>query len=157
MMLDRVERDRGDSIPDEITFQKVLTHLSDWTLWAYALMFMCSTMPAYAIGFFITIILHSMGYSTAMALILTAFPFVFAAISCLLFASLGDKTRQRAVWLVVQACITIIGLLVTAYAKPNGARYFGLFLADAGASGCVPGVLAYVSPLPHTPSRAWRN
>lgn len=86
-----------------------------------------------------------MGYSTAMALILTAFPFVFAAISCFLFASLGDKTKQRALWPVVQACITTIGLLVTAYAKPNGVRYFGLFLANAGASGCIPGVLAYVS------------
>lgn len=35
LVLKRVEQDRGDSVPDEITFKKVLTHLSDWTLWAY--------------------------------------------------------------------------------------------------------------------------
>ncbi|KAF5354929.1 hypothetical protein D9756_005403 [Leucocoprinus leucothites] len=143
MILDRVERDRGDAVPDAITLQKILSHLSDWTLWAYALLFMCSTMPAYAIGFFITIILHAMGYSTTMALCLTAPPYVVAAISCYAFAYLGDKTRKRAIWLVIQSCITIVGLIITGYAKPNGARYLGLFLVNAGASGCVPGVLAY--------------
>lgn len=157
MILDRVERDRGDSTPDQITFKKILTHFSDWTLWAFALMFMCSTMPAYAVGFFITIILRSMGFSTMMSLILTAPPFVFAAISCFAFASLGDKTRKRAPWLVVQACITMVGLLVTAYAKLHGARYFGLFLVNAGASGCVPGVLAYVSPPGHRFSKSYVN
>jgi len=35
---------------------------------------MASTVPAYAIGFFITIILFSMGYTTTQALLLTAPP-----------------------------------------------------------------------------------
>jgi len=39
----------------------------------------------------------------------------------------------------------IVGLAVIGFAKGNGVRYFGIFLANAGASGCVPGVLAYVS------------
>jgi MFS family permease len=39
----RVEEDRGDSIPDEVTFKKILTHLSDLKLWAFALCFMSST------------------------------------------------------------------------------------------------------------------
>ncbi|KXN85335.1 Allantoate permease [Leucoagaricus sp. SymC.cos] len=85
-ILDRVERDRGDSAPDEITLQRIFFRLSGWALWAYALVFMCSTMSAYAIGFFITIILHAMGYSTTMALVLTAPPYVVAAISCYVFA-----------------------------------------------------------------------
>ena len=34
--------------------------------------------------------------------------------------------------------------MCTGYAKPPGVRYFGLFLTCMGASGCVPGVLAYV-------------
>lgn len=39
----RVEEDRGDSIPDEVTFKKILTHLADLKLWAFALCFMSST------------------------------------------------------------------------------------------------------------------
>ena len=68
LVLERVESDRGDSVPDSLTVQKVLRHLSDWTIWAYGkfllmpteglimtilrhigLMFLCVTMPAYAI------------------------------------------------------------------------------------------------------------
>jgi len=41
-------------------------------------MFMASTMPAYALGFFITIILNGMGFSEEMSLLLTAPPYVAA-------------------------------------------------------------------------------
>lgn len=35
LVLKRIEEDRGDSVPDGLTFQKVIGHLSDWTIWAY--------------------------------------------------------------------------------------------------------------------------
>lgn len=78
MILDRVEADRGDSVADELTRQKVFTHLKDPLIWAFGLMFLASTVPAYAIAFFITIILKAMGFSTANSLLLTAPPGVFA-------------------------------------------------------------------------------
>jgi hypothetical protein len=34
LVLKRIEDDRGDSIPDPITVQKVKQHLSDWTIWS---------------------------------------------------------------------------------------------------------------------------
>lgn len=63
VVLKRIEEDRGDSIPDPLTRQKVFTHLRDWTLWAsgtkhcmpvismltaavLGIMFMCASMPA---------------------------------------------------------------------------------------------------------------
>jgi len=143
LVLARVEADRGDSIPDTMSLSKVLQHLGDWTIWAYALMFMCSTMPAYAIGYFITIILFGMGWGLKDALLLSAPPYVFAAVSTFFFAWISDKMKKRAPFIAVQAVITLVGLLITGYAKQNGARYFGLFLADAGSAGCIPGVLAY--------------
>ncbi|CAA7267719.1 unnamed protein product [Cyclocybe aegerita] len=145
MVLDRVEADRGDSIPDEITRAKVFKHLTDPLVWAYAFMFLASTVPAYAIGFFITIILFSMGYTLTEALCLTAPPGIAAAVSVYIFAHISDKTKRRAIWLAMQNLMCITGLLITAYANANGVRYFGLFLVNAGASGCVPGVLAYSS------------
>ncbi|KDR75749.1 hypothetical protein GALMADRAFT_226395 [Galerina marginata CBS 339.88] len=145
MILDRVEADRGDSIPDKMTSAKLIHHLGDPIIWVMALMFLSSTMPAYAIGFFITIILKTMGYSTLMSLVLTCPPYIFAAMSTFVFAFISDKTRQRALWLAVQNVICIVGLFITGYASNHGARYFGLFLINAGASGCIPGVLAYSS------------
>jgi len=145
MILDRVEADRGDSIPDKITGAKILHHMSDPVIWLMALMFLSSAMPAYAIGFFITIILRTMGFSITMSLVLTAPPYIFAAISTFAFAYISDKTRKRAFWLAIQNLVCITGLFIVGYANTHGARYFGLFLVNAGASGCVPGILAYSS------------
>jgi hypothetical protein len=38
-VLKRIENDRGDSVPDKITLQKVLHHLMDWKLWVYGCAF----------------------------------------------------------------------------------------------------------------------
>jgi len=97
MILDRVEADRGDSIPDKMTWQKLWKHLADPVLWLFGLalllfvrtdtnwtwriiafMFLASTVPAYAMGFFITIILQGMGFSDSLSLILTAPPGILA-------------------------------------------------------------------------------
>ncbi|RXW19924.1 hypothetical protein EST38_g5926 [Candolleomyces aberdarensis] len=143
MILDRVEADRGDSVPDPISAKIVFTHLCDPMLWSFALMFMSAAMPAYAIGFFITILLRSMGFSIMEALLLTAPPYVAAAISGFFFAWISDKTGKRAIFIFAQTLITIVGLCVTGWGGSNGVRYFGLFLVNMGASGCVPAVLAY--------------
>ena len=35
LVLKRIDEDRGDAVPDELTAEKVRKHLLDWTLWAY--------------------------------------------------------------------------------------------------------------------------
>ncbi|KAF5335279.1 hypothetical protein D9611_011760 [Ephemerocybe angulata] len=143
LVLDRIEADRRDSLPDPITLRKVLKHLCDPFLWSCGLMFMSSTMPAYTIAFFTSILLSGMGFGTRDSLLLGAPPYVAAAISCYFFAWISDRTNQRAIWIFLQSLITITGLMVTGYGKLNGVRYFGLFLINMGASGCIPGILAY--------------
>ncbi|KAJ6631604.1 major facilitator superfamily domain-containing protein [Mycena sp. CBHHK59/15] len=143
LVLQRVEDDRGDSVPDQLTFKKVFKHLGDWTLWAYGLMFMCCTLPAYAIAYFISVILKGMGWSTTAALLLSAPPYAPAFFSAIFFAWLSDKKRHRAGFIVLQGLISIVGLCLTAFAPHNGARYLGIFLLNAGSSGCIPSILAY--------------
>ncbi|KAH8814780.1 hypothetical protein DL96DRAFT_1685011 [Flagelloscypha sp. PMI_526] len=143
IVLARVEKDRGDSMPDKLTTAVVLGHLKDWTIWAYALMFMCNTMPAYAIGFFITIILKSMGWNDVHAFVLSAPPYVAAAVACFCFAWIADRTMKRAIWIALQALITITGISLLGFHKNSGVRYFGIFLVNMGASSGVPAVLAY--------------
>ncbi|KIK67517.1 hypothetical protein GYMLUDRAFT_156068, partial [Collybiopsis luxurians FD-317 M1] len=144
-VLERIEEDRGDSLPDTITVWKVLHHLLDWKVWAYGIMFMCATIPAYAIGFFVTIILSGMGWDLAHALLLSAPPYIFAALSVFVFAWLSDHFRSRAPFLAVQTCLTLLGFIITGFVQHPGWRYFGLFLGNAGSAGCVPGILAYAS------------
>ncbi|KAF7362253.1 High-affinity nicotinic acid transporter [Mycena venus] len=161
-VLQRVEDDRGDSVPEQITLRKVLHHLGDWTLWAYGeesceipqntvtdraaitgLMFMCCTLPAYALAYFISIILKGMGWSTTDALLLSAPPYAPAFLSAVFFAWLSDKYRHRAGFIGIQGLISITGLCLTAFSTQNRVRYFGIFLLNAGSSGCIPSILAY--------------
>jgi len=144
-ILKRIEDDRGDSVPDALTWRKIFKHLSDWTMWAYALMFMCATMPAYVIAYFVTIILLGMGWDVPHALLLSAPPYLPAFVTAVAFAWMSDRLKQRAIFIAIQTLITIVGLFLVAYAKQGSVRYFGLFLVNAGALGCIPAILAYAA------------
>ena len=39
LVLQRVEHDRGDSIPDVLTQEKLLSHLLDWKVWTFGMTF----------------------------------------------------------------------------------------------------------------------
>ncbi|KAG6828257.1 hypothetical protein H0H92_008645 [Tricholoma furcatifolium] len=145
LVLRRIEEDRGDSIPDTITVSKVFKHLSDWKLWAFGIIFMCTTLPAYAQAYFLTIILRGLGWSTTAAMLLSAPPYFPSIATAFFFSWISDRTKHRGGFIVIQALMCLIGLCLTAFANNGHIRYFGVFLLNAGNTGTVPGVLAYAS------------
>ncbi|KAJ3857615.1 major facilitator superfamily domain-containing protein, partial [Lentinula lateritia] len=150
-ILQRIEEDRGDSLPDTVTLWKAFEYLSDWKIWIYGLMFLCATIPAYAIGFFITVILSGMGWDLEFALLLVQSSNPIAEFSMLTLLPecpplrLSDHFRSRAIFLAAQTILTLVGFTITGFVERPGWRYFGLFLGNAGSAGCVPGILAYSS------------
>ena len=42
LVLQRVEHDRGDSVPDVVTKEKLLSHLLDWKVWTFGMTLICS-------------------------------------------------------------------------------------------------------------------
>ncbi|KIY63981.1 MFS general substrate transporter [Cylindrobasidium torrendii FP15055 ss-10] len=144
IILRRVEDDRGDSVPDAITLKSSLHHLKDWVVWAHAIMYMAATMPSYAGSFFTPVILYGMGeWTQSEAILLSAPPLVACAISAFAIAWISDKTGHRAGFIVLQAVMTIIGVLITCYASQNGVRYAGIFIFSCGAAGNMSALLAY--------------
>lgn len=115
VVLDRVERDRGDAAPDKLTWQKFWTHVLNWQLWIYGLMFMTCSAPIYAFAYFIQTILGTMGYSTSMVFLLCAPPYLFSIFWTVFIAWAADRTRLRMPWMALNAAITLTGLLITAY------------------------------------------
>lgn len=133
-ILDRVERDRGDAEPDPLTRQKFLKLVVRWEFWVYGLMFLCCSAPIYAFAYFIQIILTTLGYGTAMVFLLCAPPYLFSMIWTLFVAYFADRTRMRMPWMVLNAAITLTGLLLTAYHKSNPVRYFGEYKSSHGTN-----------------------
>ncbi|PGH36883.1 hypothetical protein GX50_00341 [[Emmonsia] crescens] len=141
----RIEKDRSDAVSDPLTWARCGEHLKDLKLWAFALMFMSTTMPAYALAYFSPTIIQGLGYSGGIANLLSAPPVVFAVICAYSFALLGDKYRLRSPIIATQCIIGIVGLMITAYHPEPGVRYFGIFLGTAGCQGNIPAILAYQS------------
>jgi len=141
----RIENDRGDSVPDRLTWAVLGKHLLDLKLWAFATLFMSATMPAYAFAYFAPVIIAGMGYSAGAANALSAPPACAAVFTALAIAWIGDKYKVRAPLIAFQAIVCFIGLMIVAYVKNNGVRYFGIFLGVAGCQGNVPAILAYQS------------
>jgi len=102
-------------------------------------------MPAYAFAYFTPVIIRGMGYTASVANLLSAPPVVFAVIIAFIFAWIGDKYHLRAPCIAAQSTICLTGLMLTAYHKNNGVRYFGIFLGQAGCQGNIPAILTYQS------------
>ncbi|KXH60980.1 hypothetical protein CSAL01_10198 [Colletotrichum salicis] len=140
----RINQDRGDAEEDHINLAKILHHLKDWRLYFWAFNLMASTLPGYAYSYFLPIILRNgMGFSSTQAQLLSAPPYVLAAIMAYISGYLGDKYKIRGPIIAVHQALTAVGMLITVYGKANGARYFGAFLGIGFLQFCVPGVLIF--------------
>ncbi|ETN39115.1 uncharacterized protein HMPREF1541_05337 [Cyphellophora europaea CBS 101466] len=143
-VIDRINNDRGDAVEDKITPAKILYHLKDWRLYFWGINLMACTLPGYAYSYFLPVILRAgMGYSTTQSQLLSAPPYVLAAVITYISGTLGDKYHIRGPIIAVHQLLTSIGMIITAYGGSNGFRYFGAFLGIGFLQYCVPGVLTY--------------
>lgn len=110
---------------------KILHHLRDFRLYLWAFNLMASTLPGYAYSYFLPIILQrGMGYSTTQSQLLSAPPYVFAAIMAFVSGWIGDRFKMRGPIIAVHQLLTAIGMLITVYGNSNAVRYFGTFLGE---------------------------
>ncbi|KAJ8454629.1 hypothetical protein ONZ45_g19230 [Pleurotus djamor] len=143
--LARIQADRADAEYDHWSKEKFIGYLIDPHLWSFALMFGAVCTTTYAFAYFLPIILvQGMGYTVLNAQLLTAPPYVFAAIFSFALAWLSDKLVLRGPFLVFQAIFAIIGLCLTAFHTNNAVRYVGVFFGIAGGSANVPAILGYL-------------
>ncbi|GJN92860.1 hypothetical protein Rhopal_005900-T1 [Rhodotorula paludigena] len=92
--VDRIQRERGDALPDQLTAAKIFKHMIDPKIWGFGICFGFSTMPTYAFGFFLPVILSGGGYDTKTSLLLSAPPYAAAGLYTAGIAYLSDKYRQ---------------------------------------------------------------
>ncbi|KAL2859833.1 major facilitator superfamily domain-containing protein [Aspergillus lucknowensis] len=143
-ILRRLDRDRADASPEPFSLKKFLSPALDLKIWGFALIFFCLTTVAYAIAYFLPIILNeNMHFSIAASQCLNAPPYAFAGILMVATSWAGDKYRIRAPILILDCIITLVGLSLMGFAASPGVRYFGIFLATAGANAGIPASMAY--------------
>ncbi|KAF2198050.1 MFS general substrate transporter [Delitschia confertaspora ATCC 74209] len=140
---DRLEADRGDSTYDHVTFTKILHTLAMWQIWIYALLFMAAGTGIYAFAYFTSVILRGMGYTTDKVFLLSAPPAIAAIPYSYIIAWTSDRCKMRSPFVILNAAVCLMGLMITAYHPSNNVRYGGLFLGLAGCNCSLPSVLAW--------------
>jgi len=78
------------------------------------------------------------------AQLLAAPPYFFSVWPALALAWVSDRYIIRAPIIMIQACLSIAGLSMTAYCHGSVPRYIGVFLGLAGANANVASVLGYM-------------
>ncbi|KAK4938331.1 hypothetical protein LTR10_021215 [Elasticomyces elasticus] len=126
VILDRIERDRGDALPERFSLKTVLSALKDWKLWDCFLLLLCN-----------------MEYSIEMTYVLIFPPYVLAAIWMFITAYIGDRYMTRGPIILFNAVMTIIGVSMMGYAKGVTTRYVGVYLGLATYNASIPAIFSY--------------
>ncbi|KAK0392009.1 hypothetical protein NLU13_1507 [Sarocladium strictum] len=143
-IVDRIARDRGDTVVPPFNLRKFLGGGADWKIWAYAMLFFNTTTLSYALAYTLPIILmQRMGFSVGEAQCLVAPPYAFAGIIMLVTGWAGDKWHVRGPIILFNQVLCLIGLPIMGWAEQPGVRYFGVFLVTAGANANIPAVMSF--------------
>lgn len=84
-----------------------------------------------------------MGFSVTISQVLSTPPYVLAMILMYIQGWLSDKHRVRAPVLIMNAILSITGLVLMKWAPVAGAQYLGSLLVTAGASANIASVMVY--------------
>ncbi|KAK6516709.1 hypothetical protein TWF506_006601 [Arthrobotrys conoides] len=142
----KVEADRGDTQLEPFTLGRFFQGGKDWKCYAFGMMICMCTIPAYALAFFLPLILNKgMGYSVAKAQLMTAPPYLIQAVYQFAFGYVSDNYRARGPFIIFNCVLEIIGLAVMGWAPSNGARYFGVIMTCCGMAANLPLVFTYQS------------
>jgi MFS family permease len=143
-VVDKIRRDRGDSETPPFNLGKFLRAGLDWKIWAYALIFLCSTTITYALAYTLPVLLViNMGFEVGPAQCLVAPPYAFAGIVMFCTAWVGDKYHLRGPIIIFNMMLCVIGLPILGWAESSAVRYFGVFLVTAGANSNIPAAMAF--------------
>jgi MFS family permease len=144
LVINKVNKDRGDAIPEPFSLSKYLQSGLDWTIWIYALMFFNTTTIAYALAYFLPEILRdSLHYTAKDSQIMGSPPYVFSGFIMYAAGYLGDKYRIRRPIIVFNMILILIGLPLLRWGGGPKLRYFSLFLIAAGCNTNIPTIMTY--------------
>lgn len=108
------------------------------------MMFLCTTTMAYAIAYFLPIILRErMGFNIAASQCLVAPPYAWGAILMYAESWFGDKKHCRGPQILTNCVLGIIGLALMGWTDTVGSQYFGVFVLTGAVQANIPQVMSY--------------
>lgn len=133
---DRLAADSDATHNEEFSWAGVAQALRDPSCWLYGLGFHTMSLPLYTLSLFLPTIIKDLGYTAAVAQLLTIPPYALAFATTLGVAVWSEKVNRRAPFIAAAASFAAIGYIILLAnreptAKP-GVSYLGTMFAAAG-------------------------
>ncbi|KAF8448652.1 major facilitator superfamily domain-containing protein [Boletus edulis BED1] len=129
---DAGEADQDSS--DATIFDGFKLAVRDVKVWIFMLMCCSQLLGLSFINFFPTLT-ATLGYDTTVTLLMSAPPWVFASICCVINAWHCDRTGERYFHISAWWWAIIVGYIIALSTMSTGGRYFSLFLMALGYCG----------------------
>ncbi|OAL25824.1 hypothetical protein AYO20_10379 [Fonsecaea nubica] len=113
--------------------------------WLTSVAYMMIIVPLYAYALFLPTIVHSLGYTSTIAQLLTAPPNVLGFFSVLLVTRLSDKAGMRAPFMVAGGILVATGYSMLLGSDLPGVKYGATFVIAIGLYPASPLCLAWLS------------
>ncbi|KAI0532267.1 major facilitator superfamily domain-containing protein [Xylaria digitata] len=132
----RLAADSDATHQEDFSWAAVREALSDPKCWLYGLGFHTMSLPLYTLSLFLPTIIKNLGYTAAIAQLLTVPPYAFAFGTTVGVAVLSERLGKRAVFIGGSAIFAAIGYSILLgntdpVARP-GASYVAVFFAAGG-------------------------
>ncbi|KIY00313.1 uncharacterized protein Z520_03998 [Fonsecaea multimorphosa CBS 102226] len=113
--------------------------------WLSSLGYLMIIVPLYSYALFLPTIVHSLGYTSTTAQLLTAPPNVLGFISVLIVTRLSDRASMRAPFMIAGGLLVAIGYSMLLASDAPGVKYCATFFIASGLYPCSPLALAWLS------------
>jgi len=146
LLIERLKYD-GVDVPMNNDFQWrfVWDGFLDWKIWTAFVIYVCILTPVYSVALNLPSITVGLGYTGPTAQLITVPVYIFAAICVIVLALIADKYRARSAILLFGMIVSLAGYIILYVSYTSGVRYFGAFLAAAGAYGAFPSIVVLVT------------
>ncbi|KAK2754159.1 major facilitator superfamily transporter [Colletotrichum kahawae] len=130
----RMDADRV-SVPEEIgtVWHGLRLAVTDVKTWGFVCLNVCFLSSHGLTSFFPTIVQGFKLGSNTIALVLTAPPYLLAAVVSIGIAMSSDRRGERGLHIVAPLCVAMVGYVITASTVNSPVRYFASFLFVPGA------------------------
>ncbi|KAL5483258.1 hypothetical protein ACEPAI_8488 [Sanghuangporus weigelae] len=151
----RLAEDVGEAdqdIKSETMWSGVKLACKDYKVVIFSFMFLSQLLGLSFINFFPTLT-STLGFNSAISLLLAAPPWMFATILCLLNAFHADRTGERFFHNAGPLWSTITGYIIGLSTSVLGGRYFGMFLMASGWAGSCLTLVWLSNTIPRPPAK----
>ena len=158
----RLAQDAGTSAGkvnnnDKYSWPTVKAALTEWKIWLAIIIWLGNAVPVYGFTYTAPTIIRDLGYTSAVAQLLTVPVYTFGVVSVIAFSWIADRKQVRWIFVVGPYSISAAGflaLLVIPHPRLPGLTYFFLFFVTAGL---YPALISLLSWVGNNLSPSWKR